>query len=466
MDVGYSCSGGASGLTLQQYAARIGYIVNSSPELRMAWVTAELSDVRHNGGHCYMELVEKDSRGQTVAKMRATIWSTTFSKLRRKFYQSTGSDIVSGIKVMVLGSASFHNMYGLSFNIVDIDPSYTMGDVERRRREILEQLRREGILDLNKQEELPLNPQRIAVISAGGAAGYGDFVRQLEENGSRYKFYPYLFEAVMQGDKTSATVRAALERIEETIDLWDCVVIIRGGGATTDLLGFDELELSRAVARCPLPVIVGIGHERDNTVLDYIAHTRCKTPTAVAAYLVDCLSRAEERAEQAVGSITRYALQQLEGENRRLTTYMTSLPAMARAMVQNSRARLEGVAGKLPLIGQGVVEREKIKLERLVREGLTDSRTRIVRVMSGLDNIQGMVERSVSGIIERENLKLQRMSELAGALDPRATLKRGYSITRYGGKALTNVGSIEPGAEIETTLYDGTLISTVKQLRK
>ena len=250
------------------------------------WVQAELSDVRANAsGHCYLEFVQKDASGNSlVAKARGIIWAGTFARLKPYFERETGQAFVSGIKVLVKVTVGFHELYGYSLTVTDIDPTYTLGDMARRRREILERLKQEGVLTLNKELELPELAQRIAVISSPTAAGYGDFCKQLRDNAFGFVFYPCLFPAVMQGDKVEASVISALNRIYEKFDRWDAVVIIRGGGATSDLSGFDTYDLAVNCAQFPLPVITGIGHERDDTVIDMVAHTRVKTPTAAAEF--------------------------------------------------------------------------------------------------------------------------------------------------------------------------------------
>ncbi|MDE6669330.1 MAG: exodeoxyribonuclease VII large subunit, partial [Muribaculaceae bacterium] len=334
-------------LTLTQLTQVIGNSVRLNPSLQGAWVTAELSDVRVNGGHCYMELIEKNSVGSTVAKLRATVWANQFRMIQTKFAAATGRQIGSGIKVLLYGSTTHHSVYGLSFSVTDIDPAYTLGDMERLRREILERLHYEGILERNKQLSMPWAPQRIAVISAAGAAGYGDFLNQLGANQEGFVFYPFLFGAVMQGNRTASSVIEALELIEHTVDLWDCVVIIRGGGATTDLNGFDNYELARRVALCPLPVVVGIGHERDRTVLDEIAHTRCKTPTAVAAYLVDSLRQSYNRAAQCVDYIIRQGGAVTNGERLRLHNTESMLPAAVGHCLDAARNHLSLLATRL-----------------------------------------------------------------------------------------------------------------------
>lgn len=278
------------------------------------WVQAELSDVRSNySGHCYLEFVQKDASGNNlIAKARGTIWSNIFKMLKPYFEQETGQAFTSGIKVLVEVSVEFHELYGYSLTVLDIDPTYTVGDMERKRREILRQLEEEGVIDLNKELEMPMLPQRVAVISSATAAGYGDFCNQLVNNPRGYGFHTELFPAIMQGERVEETVIAALNAIYERMEAFDVVVIIRGGGATSDLSGFDTYELAANCAQFPLPIITGIGHERDDTVLDKVAHTRVKTPTAAAEYLIarmdKCADALDEMSARLTESVRRRSL--------------------------------------------------------------------------------------------------------------------------------------------------------------
>ena len=237
------------------------------------WIQAELSDVRTNStGHCYLEFVQKDPRSNNlIAKARGTVWSNVFRLLKPYFEEATGQAFVSGIKVLVQVTVSFHELYGYSLTVQDIDPTYTVGDMARRRKEILKQLEEEGVLTLNKELAMPRLPQRIAVISSSTAAGYGDFCHQLQNNARGFYFHTELFPALMQGERVEESVLTALDKINSRLDSFDAVVIIRGGGATSDLSGFDTYLLAAACAQFPLPVITGIGHERDDTVLDSVA---------------------------------------------------------------------------------------------------------------------------------------------------------------------------------------------------
>lgn len=387
-----------------------------------------------------MELVEKDSAGGTRAKMRAMIWSSLFMGLRSKFHAATGSDIRSGLKVMVRGSANHHNVYGLSFVISDIDPSYTMGDMERLRREILDRLVREGVAGSNRSLGLPPVLQRIAVISAPGAAGYGDFMNQIGLNPDGFVIYPMLFPAVMQGDRTVPSVLDCLYRIEQALDFWDCVVIIRGGGATTDLNGFDNYELARRVATFPVPVVVGIGHERDRTVLDELACVRCKTPTAVAAFIIDRMRDYYARVADLVHRVARYDREALKGEHLRLANLEQTVPSLVKQKVMRERLRIRDlVAG----VERGVASRIRAEETRLDKD--------LLRIFS-----------ATSGAVRREEMRLEKLDSMVRVLSPENTLRRGYSITRIGGRSIRDASVVKPGEVIETCLASGTLSSRVE----
>ncbi|MDE6230483.1 MAG: exodeoxyribonuclease VII large subunit [Muribaculaceae bacterium] len=427
-------------VTLSQFQQLVGSALRSVPSLQRAWIMAELSDVRVSGGHCYMELIEKNDLGATVAKARAMIWASQFHALRSKFYAATGRDIVSGLKVMVCGSVNHHAIYGLSVTITDIDPSYTLGDMERIRREILDRLRREGIIDMNKHVELPPVAQRIAVISADGAAGYGDFINQLHANPEGFKLYPFLFRAVMQGDHTVSSVMNALDLVESTIDLWDCVVIIRGGGATTDLNSFDNYDLARRIAEFSLPVIVGIGHERDRTVLDEVANVRCKTPTAVAAFLLDRLRTAYSDVASLVERIARYSSDALRGEHHRLDNLETALPVAVHNRVMRERMRLNEYSSRVGRDAGGAVMRERGHLQTLAIS----------------------LGQRMKSNVEKEKLRIARLDDMLRLLSPANTLRRGYSITLRDGRAVRDASELRPGDRIETRLADGTIKSIIE----
>lgn len=416
----------------------VGQLVQGRPETSGVWVTAELADVAVRGGHCYMELLEKDDGGRQIARVRGCVWANVYSRLAPYFFQQTGQQFASGLKVMLRGSISMHPVFGMSFVIDSVNPEYTMGDLLRRRREILERLKREGILEMNRGLEWPLVPQRIAVISSAGAAGYGDFMDQLMGNPAGIRFHTRLYEAVMQGASAPASIIAALDRVAADAHLWDGVVIIRGGGATADLQAYEDYELAASVAQFPLPVAIGIGHERDITVLDYIANKRLKTPTAVAEWLVGLGEEMLGFLISAGQRVLQIATDRVAGHKQQLAQAEALLPAAAMNAVERARARLRSATTML----SGVSGR------------------RVQSQLARLDMTLEAVGRAASTVTSREADRLKAREELLAVLSPMATLRRGYSITRVGGKAVSSVAAIAPGATVETTLADGTFLST------
>ena len=411
-------------ISLLQLQQMVTATLQSNPNLRGVWVMAELSDVRFSGGHCYMELIEKNAAGTTCAKIRANIWANTLPGLRSKFNAATGRDIASGIKVLVRGSVNHHAIYGLSFNIVDINPDYTLGDMERIRREILNRLVREGVAGRNKALPFPMAPQKIAVISAAGAAGYGDFINQLEGGG--FAIYPMLFSAVLQGDRTAPSVMAALDKVEMAVDFWDCVVIIRGGGATTDLNGFDNLELARAVARCVLPVIVGIGHERDRTVLDEIAHTRVKTPTAAAEWLISHAADTLARIETLTRDIAGLAQSIISGSREQLSQLETRLHTTARQGLSNASQRLASIESLIPQLSRHCLQNAAQRLDNIVHR-LPDAGRATLRLQrQKLDYFQQNLCSAATSGLQNATQRLDNIARLVKAYSPQATLARGY----------------------------------------
>ena len=404
------------------------------------WVEAEISELRENGGHCYLELIEKDKRYNTpIAKASARCWRQTWGMVKPYFENTTGQQLRAGMKVLIEVYAQFHEAYGFSWIISDIDPNYTLGDMARKRQEIIKRLKEEGVFDLNKQLDLPLFSQRIAVISSKSAAGYGDFANQLYGNQYGYYFEAELFAATMQGEDVERSIIKALNAINDRCDDFDCVVIIRGGGATSDMSGFDALELAENVANFPLPIITGIGHDRDECILDMVSHTRVKTPTAAAALLIDNLHTAERRIDDARQRIANLTSKKMEVEKLRLSRLAERLPALFGSVKDKQEARLD------------------ILQERLFR--LAEIR------LSNCENIVGQLEKKISLTAEHllmvEKHRLELLEGRAQNLDPQLLLRRGYSITLVGGKALRDPSQVKQGDKIETRLEKGTIISTI-----
>lgn len=404
------------------------------------WVQAELSEVRSNySGHCYLEFVQKDSKSNAlVAKARGIIWSNVYSRLKPFFERETRQLFVSGIKVLVKVTVDFHELYGYSLTVVDIDPTYTLGDMARRRKEIISRLESEGILTLNKELELPVLPQRIAVISSATAAGYGDFCNQLEHNPYGFVFYPHLFQAVMQGDKVESSIIAVLEKIYQTQEKWDVVVIIRGGGATSDLSGFDTYDLASHCAQFPLPVITGIGHERDDTVLDSVSHTRLKTPTAAAEYLISHIHQTAERLENYASFIGQAIPEILQREKERLERCVSRIPSQVEIRLQREAFRQERLFKRMELAWQSRLMREERRLDLSLR-----------------------ITGALQARMQREKHRLDLIEQRVSAASPDVLLKRGYSITLSNGKAVMDASLLKEGDEIVTRLAKGEIRSKV-----
>ena len=381
------------------------------------WVEAELSECRETRGHCYMELIQKDELSATpVAKAQAKCWANKWLTIRPYFERITGQQLHAGMKVLLQVYPQFHEAYGFSWIVNDIDPTYTIGDMARKRQEIIKKLKDEGVFDLQKELQLPMFCQRIAVISSQTAAGYGDFCNQLADNPYGFKFETQLFPATMQGEGVEQSIISALERIYDTD--YDCVVIIRGGGATSDMSGFDTLALAENVANFPIPIITGIGHERDESILDMVSHTRVKTPTAAAAFLIEHLKEVLDVIDNSQDRIARYAQQKLTTLNSQLAIVSESIP----------------------------------RLFSLVR----------TRQESKLDIFEQRMRTSIDRRLTSESHKLELISEKLKALDPTLLLARGYSITMHNGHAVKDASSLPPGTEIETRLAKGTIHSIIK----
>ena len=312
------------------------------------WVEAELSECRENSGHCYMELIEKDERSNTpVARASAKCWRQTWLMAKPYFERTTGQPLRAGMKVLLRVYAQFHEAYGFSWIVTDIDPTYTLGDMARKRQEIIRQLKEEGVFDLQRELHIPTFAKRIAVISAQNAAGYGDFCRQLEDNDYGFRFEVTLFPAIMQGEQVETSVISALNNVYERIHDFDVVCILRGGGASADLSGFDTLALAENVAQFPLPIITGIGHDRDESILDMISHTRVKTPTAAAAFLIDHLRDVWERISQLAMLIPTLALRVLSESRHRIELLENRLPVAIERRMTTQRNLLENLTIKL-----------------------------------------------------------------------------------------------------------------------
>jgi len=383
------------------------------------WIQAELSSVSTRGPHCYVEFVQKAEEGNTfIAKAKGQIWGSKWAMIRPYFERTTGQPLSPGMQVMVQVEVTFHEIYGYALNVIDINPTYTLGDIARRRQEILRQLEEEGVIDLNKELELPVPIQRIAVISSEGAAGWGDFQNQLLNNDYGLAFRVQLFPAIMQGERVEQTIISALNQIAAEQDCWDVVVIIRGGGATSDLTGFDTLALAENVAQFPLPVITGIGHERDDTVLDIVSHTRVKTPTAAAEFLI------------------HLGVEQL----LRIDNLKAAITDGAQQLIHQQHLRLERITGRIPSLW------ELYKTNHLHR----------------LDSTMSDLQNTIRTILDRQRHRLELVTAQLDAADPVRIYRLGYSVVRKDGRAVRDASLLKTDDEVEITMEHGTKKARIK----
>ncbi|PKL51406.1 MAG: exodeoxyribonuclease VII large subunit [Nitrospira bacterium HGW-Nitrospira-1] len=386
------------------------------------WVMAEIADTKLNQkGHCYLELVEKEDN-KTVAQAKANIWAYEYRKLSLKFQTATNESLKPGMKVLLLAAVNFHEVYGLSLNVRDIDPAYTMGEMALKKREVIERLRKEGLIGLNKSLSLPIVPQKIAVISSPTAAGYGDFFGQLDNNPYGYKFIHVLFPALMQGAGAEQSIISALKNVGQKKDRFDVLVIIRGGGSVIDLDCFDSYNLALQIAKFPMPVITGIGHEKDDTVVDMTAHTKMKTPTAVAEFLISGLRSFEETVIGIQNRVVKHTERFIRDENYGLTVLAQRLSFISIQLTASLNTKIDGIE-------------------------------KVLRI-------------NVRQFIQKAGSRLDNFEKVVRLLDPVNVLQRGYSITQHKGKILKDASLLCKGDVIVTSLFKGIISSVVENTKE
>lgn len=453
------------------------------------WVKAEISEMTVNrSGHCYLDLIETEPNSDTViARCRATIWSYTFRMLKPYFETTTGQSFTEGIKVLLQAKIEYHEVYGISLNIRDIDPVYTLGDLARQRQEIIRRLKEDGVFDMNKDLELPAVAQRIAVISSPTAAGLQDFLDQLHQNKHQFVFYTKLFPAIMQGNEAPRSIMASLEQIFTYEDWFDIVVIIRGGGSQLDLACFDQYELAFHVAQFPLPVITGIGHDKDDSVVDLVAHTRLKTPTAVAEFLISgALAFAQELAElekhfteliadqleenrsrlnEAADRLNDLVSEMIQSQQNRLTLASVHLANRSELFLKNQQNELRQIISEARNKTRQLVVNQNHQLDRSVNQLKFGIREQVFKSKNRLTQFQHLVQIRTHELLRAEKKNLATIQEKLRLVDPQNILKRGYSLTTVNGKIVKSVTQIQTGDRLETKLSDGTVESTVEKIR-
>jgi exodeoxyribonuclease VII large subunit len=421
------------------------------------WVTAEISEIHENyAGHCYLELVEKHPDDVNVrAKIKGIIWNKRYRFIRPLFENSTGESLRPGLKILLKAQLDYHEIYGLSLSITDIDPAFTLGEMALKRQQILRKLDEEGVISMNKELDFPYLPQKIAIISSSSAAGYQDFMKHLSGNAYGYVFYTALYEAVMQGMETESSVTEALDRISESTEHFDIVVIVRGGGSQSDLSWFDNYNIAYHITQFPLPVITGIGHEKDLSVTDIVAHRAEKTPTAVADFIINSVASAEEHIRQLYAEISSLAVETIGEYAERLDNSRLRLIPTAKMLLSEIKENLSGKIIGLLDSGKGYILREEstpakqlARLKSSVQSVILASRTGLKEKPLNLQKLSQAMLKS------RENL-LESRSALLNTLSPFNVLKRGYTITSLNGRIIRSVFQAETGEIIETQFADG-----------
>lgn len=428
------------------------------------WVVAEIAELKVNrNGHCYIELVEKDTvTDQILARARATIWAFNFRMIKPYFESATGQTFTAGLKVLVSVSVEFHEVYGFSLNIKDLDPTYTLGDMAQKRQAVINQLKADGVFDMNKELELAFLPQNLAIISSPTAAGFEDFTNQLAHNSSGFAFSFKLFPATMQGDQAVESIILALEQVYADENKFDALIIIRGGGAQLDLHCFDNYDLAYHLAQFPIPILSGIGHEKDDSVVDMIAHTRLKTPTAVASFLIDRFSHAESLLLNLQDIFTQQVSNMLSSQQNRLQHNANQLAPLVNRLLMQNQHQLQNQAHRLEKHTRTFVNRNRFKIDSFKNDLDYLSQRVVNRNKQKLKHIAGQLKMQLKSTVRQEQKKLELLERTNQLLDPKQVLKRGYSITFCNGKLVKNASDIHKGDKLTTHLNNGKITSSVK----
>lgn len=426
------------------------------------FIVAEISELNESRGHAYLELSEKNEEEVLVAKARATIWARTYRMLKPYFESATGHKFEAGLKVLIVVTVEFHEVYGFSLNVKDIDPNYTVGDIERKRLMIIQRLEEDGVMDMNKELELPIVPQKIAIISSETAAGYGDFMDQITNNDYGFKFYTKLFSAAMQGEETESSVINALEQIFEYEDVFDLVVIIRGGGSKSDLSWFDSYQMALNISQFSLPVLCGIGHEKDSSIIDLVAHTSLKTPTAVANFLIDNVAEYNNYLSQLSEDFF-YKVKELISESKNdLDFLMSNFKPIVNKILMQKTSDLEFIKQSLKNVVQSKINDENYKLQKLP-VSLENS---IYRLLNNEEQSLQMYNLNLKNLVKNDlsnkKHKLGILEQKNNLLSPDNILKRGYSLSFHNKRLIKSVKDIKKGELIETKLIDGSFKSKVE----
>ena len=408
------------------------------------WVKAEMNKLNHysHSGHCYPELVEKKDN-KVIAEMRAVLWKGNFDKINAQFLKTLNEPLKDGIKILFLTQINFDPKYGISLNILDIDPSYTLGDLEKEKQQNIIRLKNENLFDKNKTLQLPLIPQRIAIISVETSKGYADFLNVIDNNQWNYKFFHMLFPSLLQGDKAPSNIIEQLHKIRKVNHHFDLVAIIRGGGDDIGLASYNNYDLAKAVASFPLPVLTGIGHATNETVTEMVAHSNHITPTKLAESLLQKFhdfSVPVQRAEEQIIYQARMVLNENKFNLKNEMKFFKSL-------TQNILNQNNSLLNQLPI----TLSRE---IKNLIKENKLY-----------LDQNSEHIKKDAQQLLKYQKQRLDSLEKNVEILDPINVLKRGFSITKFNGKSIKNPNDLEIGQKVETILYEGEFISKIEKIK-
>jgi exodeoxyribonuclease VII large subunit len=429
----------------------------------MYWVIAEISEIKENyNGHCYLELIEKHPDEISIrSRVKAVIWSNRFRFLKSFFENSTGESLREGLKILIRVKIEYHEIYGLSLVINDIDPAFTLGEMALKRQQILKRLEEEGVLTMNKDLDFPVVPQRVAVISSRNAAGYTDFMKHLTGNSYGYVFYTYLIETPMQGNETEAGVIKALEKIAGNLEEFDLAVIIRGGGSQTDLSWFDNYNIAYYITQFPLPVITGIGHEKDLSVTDIVAYRSLKTPTAVADYLIECMSNAENLLIGMSKEIIDKSQLIIEESKTRINSSRLKLIPVASTMISEFKEELSGIIIDMINTGKECIMRAGLSPANHKSRLISGARSKLSFDASLLSGKKQSLAGHSKSCLNNINNKMAMLDNSLKILDPENVLKRGYTLTSLNGKIIKKRVELKKEDLISTRFSDGSVSSKV-----
>ena len=451
-------------LSLRDYLAAIRSVITTQVKPDV-WVRAEISELKVNAsGHCYLTLIEKEASGRmnVCAKVSAIIWSNVYRMMSAMFLSVTNQQLQPGMSVLVCVSPNFHEAFGFSLVISDIDPTFTLGDMARRRQEVIEKLKADGVWDMNRELPFPELPQRIAVISSETAAGFGDFINQLEQNQRQFKFYWHLFPAIMQGADAPASIMEALDAVFAAQECFDVVAIVRGGGASADMLAFDDYDLASCCAQFPLPILSGVGHERDTCVLDMVAYQRCKTPTAVGALLVDCFEQAYAKLDGLSLSFVDGVRSLLREENERLKSgamgFVKSVPLALTA----EEARLSRLNANLRVMVSRRCQQEENRLNACASMLKASTKLKLQSADMNLADLKSRLQMNIKTLISQKQNRLDLLEQKIELQSPQNLLKKGYSMTLKDGKLVRSAADLKAGDLLETRFAEGSVKSRVE----